>query len=134
MSRITHWGRLGGRLTAAATLAFSAFASLAGSMAFDQAAFDKARKEGKPVAVHFHATWCGTCKTQTGVVSQVLAEPRFKDLTLFVADFDNASALKQQLKVAQQSTFVTFKGEKEVARSTGQTSKEAIAQTLGKAL
>jgi thioredoxin 1 len=118
----------------AATLLASSYSALAGSMAFDQAAFDKARMEGKPVAVQFHASWCPTCKTQTGVVAQVMAEPRFKDLTVFIADYDNSKALKQQLKVTQQSTFVVFKGEKEVARSTGQTSKDAIAQTLGKAL
>jgi thioredoxin 1 len=119
---------------AAATLLASPFTALAGSTAFDQVAFDKARTEGKPVAVQFHASWCPTCKTQTGVVAQVMAEPRFQGLTIYVADYDNSKALKQQLKVTQQSTFVVFKGNKEVARSTGQTSKEAIAQTLGKAL
>jgi thioredoxin 1 len=134
MFGLSHLNLSLGRLVAAALLAGSSLAAMAGSMAFEQAAFNKARMEGKPVAVQFHASWCPTCKAQTGVVSQVLAEPGFKDLTLFIADFDNAKALKQQLKVTQQSTFVVFKGEKEVARSTGQTSKEAIAQTLGKAL
>ncbi len=132
--RFSPLRRTVGRLVAGAVLAGSSLAALAGSMAFDQAAFDKARMAGKPVAVQFHANWCPTCKAQTGVVAQVLAEPGFKDLTLFIADFDNAKALKQQLKVTQQSTFVVFKGDKEVARSTGQTNKEAIAQTLGKAL
>ncbi len=123
-----------GRLAVATTLVLSSLGAWAGSMAFDQAAFDKARMEGKPVAVQFHASWCPTCKTQEPLVAQVLSEPRFASMSVFVADFDNSKALKQQLNVSKQSTFVVFKGDKEVSRSTGQTSKDAIAQTLGKAL
>jgi len=66
--------------------------------------------------------------------SALLAEPQFKYLTVFVADYDKESALKKELKVTQQSTFVVFKAGKEVTRSTGQTSKAAIAEVLGKAL
>ena len=53
---------------------------------------------------------------------------------LFIADFDTEKALKKSLKVSTQSTFVVFKGGKEVARSTGQTSQSDIEATFAKAL
>ena len=57
-----------------------------------------------------------------------------KDVTLFVADYDKEKDLKKALRVSSQSTFVVFKGGKEVARSTGQTKKEDLAATFAKAL
>ena len=109
-------------------------AVLAGEAAYDKAAFDKAIAERKPVIVNFHADWCPTCKTQKPIVRELLNEPGMKDVTLFVADFDKEKDLKKSLRVSQQSTFVVFKGGKEIARSTGQTKKEQIAATFAKAL
>jgi len=106
----------------------------AGPMPFDQAAFDKAVAAGGPVVVYFHADWCPTCKQQTPIVQQLLAEPTMKTVQLFVADFDTEKALKKALRVSSQSTFVVFKGGKEVTRSTGQTTRPAIEATFAKAL
>ncbi|ERJ39858.1 hypothetical protein L810_5569 [Burkholderia sp. AU4i] len=53
---------------------------------------------------------------------------------MFVADFDKETALEKALRVAQQSTFVVFRGGREVARSTGETDEQAIRATWGKAL
>jgi thioredoxin 1 len=101
---------------------------------FSQAAFDKAVADGGPVVVQFHADWCPTCKTQEPIVAKLLAEPRMKGVQLFVADFDKEKALKKSLRVSTQSTFVVFKGGKEVARSTGQTTRDTIEGTFAKAL
>ena len=101
---------------------------------FDQTAFDKAVAAGEPVIVQFHADWCPTCKTQAPLVAQAMAEPKLKSVTLFVADFDKEKALKKALKVSTQSTFVVFKGGKEVSRSTGETTRAAIDATFAKAL
>jgi thiol-disulfide isomerase/thioredoxin len=106
----------------------------AGKAPFDQAAFDKAVAAGGPVVVQFHADWCPTCKTQAPIVAQLLAEPKMKDVKLFVADFDKEGALKKALRVSTQSTFVVFKGGKEVTRSTGETTRSAIEGTFSKAL
>ena len=116
-----------------AALAFSLGAAAA-TAAFDQTAFDKAVAAGQPVIVQFHADWCPTCKTQTPLVAQAMGDPKMKDVTLFVADFDKEKALKKALKVSTQSTFVVFKGGKEVTRSTGETTQAAIAATFAKAL
>lgn len=120
------------RFFASLTLLFWALGAAAAP--FAQAEFDKAVAAGGPVVVQFHADWCPTCKTQQPIVAKLLAEPRMKAVQLFVADFDNEKALKKSLRVSTQSTFVVFKGGKEVARSTGQTTRETIESTFAKAL
>ena len=124
------WTRL---FLAAAAVFFSA-ALLAGEMPYDKAAMNKALAEGKPVIVDFYAEWCPTCKTQKPIVRELLNDPKMKDVTLLVADFDKEKDLRKTLRVSQQSTFVVFKGGKEVARSTGQTKKEDLAAAFAKAL
>ena len=121
-------------LIAAAGLGLAALAALAAEVPFDKAKFDAALAKGEPVIVDFAASWCPTCKAQKPIVQGLMSEPKLKPVTLFVADYDTEVALKKQLNVTQQSTFVVFKGGKEVGRSTGQTQKEAIAALFEKSL
>jgi thiol-disulfide isomerase/thioredoxin len=120
-------------IAAPALFAWTALAG-AGQTAYSQAAFDQAVAAGKPVIVHFAASWCPTCKAQQPIVDALLKEPSRKDATFFKADYDTEVALKKQLHVSQQSTFVVFKEGKEVGRSTGQTDRAAIASLFDKAL
>ena len=108
--------------------------SHAGELPYDKAAFGAALAKNEPVIVDFSASWCPTCKAQKPIVQGLLKEPAMKDVTLFVADYDTETALKKELRVTQQSTFVVFKGGKEVARSTGQTDKAVLAEVFAKAL
>ena len=122
------------RAVAGASLVLAATLACAGEVPYTKAAFDSAVAAGKPVIVDVKASWCPTCKAQQPIVNALMKEPKLKGVTLFAADFDTESALKQRLNVAQQSTFVVFKGGKEVGRSTGQTSRDAIAGLFDKAL
>ena len=115
-------------------LGFAALAAIAAELPFDKAKFDAAIAEGKPVIVDFSASWCPTCKQQKPIVQALMKEKRLQPVTLFVADFDFEDDLKKQLGVTMQSTFVVFKGGKEVGRSTGQTQKQAISTLFDKAL
>jgi thioredoxin 1 len=121
-------------LIVTAGLGLAALASLAAEVPYDKAKFDAALAKGEPVIVDFAASWCPTCKAQKPIVDSLLKEERMKPVTLFLADYDTEAALKKQLGVTQQSTFVVFKGGKEVGRSTGQTQKAAIAELFDKAL
>lgn len=122
------------RATGAAMFAFAATTAFAAQLPFSQAAFDKAVASGQPVIVHVQASWCPTCKVQRPIVADLLRDPKRQRIALFSADFDTEAALKKQLRVVQQSTFVVFKGGKEVGRSTGETRKDAIAALFDKAL
>lgn len=106
----------------------------AAEVPFDQARFAAAQAAGKPLAVVFHADWCPTCRAQAPVLSTLTRSAGLQSLTLFVADFDTQTALKKSLGVTKQSTVVVFKGQREVARSTGDTQSPALESLLRKAV
>ncbi|MBX6329099.1 MAG: thioredoxin family protein [Pseudolabrys sp.] len=117
----------------AGTLGFSpAFA--ASPQPFSAEAFADAQKAGRPILVAIHASWCPTCKAQTPILSQLTDEPKFKNLAYFVIDFDSQKDLVQRFGARLQSTLIVFKGNKEVARSVGDTNRASIAALLNKAL
>ena len=120
-------------VSASALWAVATFAA-AGEVPFNQARFDAALAQGKPVIVDFAADWCPTCKEQKPIVQGLLKDPKRKELNFFVANFDTETALKKRLGITMQSTFVVFKAGKEVGRATGQTQKDAIAELFDKAL
>ena len=122
------------RVACAAVLLAWATLAAAGEAPYSAAALDRALAAGTPTVVHVRAPWCSTCRAQQPIVDALLREPARKDLLLLAADYDTETALRQRLSVRQQSTFVVFKGGKEVARSTAETRKEAIAALFDKAL
>lgn len=92
------------------------------------------QQQGKPVALHFHAGWCGTCTEQERVLNQMKADKALPAMTLLVVDYDANKPLRKQLKVTSQSTFIVYKGRSEVARNGGETRADAIRALLSKAL
>ena len=128
--------RLGAATRGAFVAALLALATLAvaGEAPYTPAALERALAAGTPTIVHVRASWCPTCKAQQPIVDALLHEPKRKDLLVLAADYDTESALKKRLRVAQQSTFVVFRKGKEVARSTGETNKQAIAALFDQAL
>jgi thioredoxin 1 len=101
---------------------------------FDQATFEAAKTSGKPVLVEVTAPWCPTCKAQKPILSELKAQPRFKDMTVYEVDFDSQKDALRALNVQMQSTLIVYKGGQEVGRSTGETAKPAIEALLAKAL
>lgn len=120
------------RVPALAALFLTLAAGTAGAaeVPYQAASFQKALAQGDPVAVDFAASWCPVCKAQAPVLRSITAEPAFKGLTLFVADYDTEKALRKTLNVSEQSTLVVFHHGKEVARSTGDTTQAALTKLL----
>jgi len=102
--------------------------------AFDPASFDAAQKADEPIFVAIHASWCPTCKAQKPILSELMAEPKFKDLIYFVVDFDTQKEAVRFFRAQMQSTLIAFKGTTETGRSVGDTERSSIAALLNKTL
>ena len=118
----------------AASAAVMAPALAAGPQPFDAAAFAEAQKAGKPVFVAIHATWCPICKAQAPILSELMADSKFKNLVYFTIDFDSQKDLVRRFGAQKQSTLISFKGEKEEGRSVGDTNRVSISSLLNKVL
>src|SRR6516165_7101428 len=101
---------------------------------FDVQAFTDAQKAGRPILVAIHASWCPTCKVQTPILSELTADPKFKNLAYFVVDFDSEKDLVERFGARMQSTLIVFKGNKEEGRSVGDTNRASIEALLNKTL
>lgn len=55
------------------------------------------------------------------------------DLVVYDVDFDTAKDVLRQFRVSQQSTLIVFKGQKEAARSTGETDPASLRALVAKA-
>jgi thioredoxin 1 len=118
----------------AASAAAVAPALAIGPQPFNAAAFADAQKASKPIFVAIHASWCPICKTQIPILSELMADPKFKDLVYFTIDFDSQKDLVRHFGARMQSTLISFKGEKEQGRSVGDTNRGSIAALLNKVL
>jgi len=118
----------------AATAAFAAPAFATETEVFTPDAFAAAQKAGKPILVAIHASWCPTCKAQKPILSELMAEPKFKDLIYFVVDFDSQKDAVRFFGAQMQSTLIAFKGTTETRRSVGDTERSSIAALLNKTL
>lgn len=101
---------------------------------FDAKAFADAQKAGKPIFVGIHASWCPICKKQHPILSELMADPKFKDLVYYVIDFDSQKDLVQRFGAQKQSTLIAFKGATERGRSVGDSNPASIATLLNKVL
>jgi thioredoxin 1 len=119
-------------LVASAAIAAPAFATE--SKPFTADAFAAAQKAGKPIFVGVHASWCPICAKQKPILSELMADPKFKDLVYFVVDFDSQKDAVKSFGARMQSTLIAFKGEHETGRSVGDTDAASIAALLNKAL
>ena len=102
--------------------------------AFDAKAFADAQKAGRPILIAIHASWCPTCKAQAPILSELRADPKFRNLAYFVIDFDSQKDLVNRFGAHMQSTLIAFKGEKEEGRSVGDTRRDSIYALVEKSL
>ena len=89
--------------------------------------FDKALSEGKVVVVSSWIKYCTSCASQMKVLEK--AKNDFDNMEYFAFDVTNKE-IAQFFNVQYQTTLLIFKDNKEVYRSIGETSREAIYKAI----
>ena len=106
-------------------------AALAGEIKpYSQAEFNKLVAEGKPILLDIRADWCAICAAQEPVIRELMAQGKYKDLTMFTIDFDKDTALLKAYNVSIQSTLIVLMGKQEMGRSVGDMRRDDIEHLL----
>jgi thioredoxin 1 len=122
------------QLIAAAALFCAAAASHALDVKpYSAAALAEAQKADKPVALHFRADWCPTCRAQDKLLDAMKAESGL-DITVLAVNYDTEKDLKKQFAIRSQSTLVVLRGQKETSRSINDTTAAGLRSALKTAL
>jgi thioredoxin 1 len=101
---------------------------------FTEAEFAAAKAADRPILVAIQAPWCPTCAAQRPILQKIEAEGAYKNLRVLLVDFDTQKDVVHEMHATMQSTLVVFHGDKEVARSVGDTNADSIAATVGRSL
>ena len=105
---------------------------------FDKELFNKAQSEGKVVIVSSWIKYCSSCASQMKVLNTAkndgeLSDIKFDNIEYFSFDVKNKE-IANLLNVQYQTTLIIFKGNKEVYRSLGETTKDLIYEALKKSI
>ncbi len=101
---------------------------------FNKELFDKAKSEGKIVIVSSWIKYCSSCASQMKVLQKAknkgkLSDIKFDDIEYFSFDVSNKE-IADLFDIQYQTTLLIFKGNKEVYRSIGETTKDLIYEAL----
>ena len=89
--------------------------------------FEKAQSEGKIVVVSSWVKYCTSCASQMKVLDK--AKNDFNNIEYFKFDVRNKE-IADLFNIQYQTTLLIFKDNKEVYRSIGETSREAIYKAI----
>jgi thioredoxin 1 len=120
-------------ILSALLLSCAAFAHALEIQPYSAAALAAAQKADKPLALHFRADWCPTCRAQDKVLQTLKAAPDL-DVTVLEVNYDTERDLKRQYRIQTQATIVVMHGSKERARLVGDTTEAGIRAALKSAL
>ena len=94
---------------------------------FSKELFDKAQLDGKVVVVSSWVKYCSSCASQMKVLNK--AKNEFKDIEYLTFEITDKE-ISKLLNVQYQTTLLIFKDNKEVYRSIGETSRDAIYKAI----
>ena len=94
---------------------------------FNKELFDKAQSDGKVVVVSSWIKYCSSCASQMKVLNK--AKNEFDNIEYLTFDVTNKE-ISNLLNVQYQTTLLIFKDNKEVYRSIGETSRDAIYKAI----
>ena len=103
------------------------FNATAKETTYNKVDFDKALSEGKVVVVSSWIKYCTSCASQMKVLNKAVNE--FDNIEYFAFDVTNKEIAKF-FNVQYQTTLLIFKGNKEIYRSIGETSKDLIYKAI----
>ncbi len=114
---------------------FGAFALVAArASAFEIQPYSKdaaqgAIASGKTVIVEIYASWCPICQAQATAVDAMKNKPAYKDIAFFRVDYEAQKDVVKALN-APRSTFIVYRGGKEVSRKSWGATDEDVAGVL----
>lgn len=124
--------------TAAALSAPKALFALSSTSDYTPGLIEEKLAAGETVFVDYAADWCGTCKRQERVISELRTNhPEYDENISFVrVDWDTYSGheVATSRKVPRRSTLILLKGEDELGRIVAGTSTDEIKGLLDLAL
>jgi thioredoxin 1 len=98
---------------------------------FNKELFDKAQLDGKVVVVSSWIKYCSSCASQMKVLNK--AKNEFNNIEYFTFEVKDKE-ISKLLNVQYQTTLLIFKDNKEVYRSIGETSRDAIYKAIESSL
>lgn len=101
---------------------------------YSDSEFNMLTKAAKPVVLEVFAPWCPTCRAQKPIVEALIKQSAYKNVTVLTIDFDNEAPTLKKFKVTSQSTLISFKGEKEIGRSVGDTDPASLERFIKAAI
>ena len=104
-----------------------AFSAIAKETTFNKELFDKAQLDGKVVIVSSWVKYCTSCASQMKVLDK--AKNDFNNIEYFKFDVRNKE-IADLFNIQYQTTLLIFKDNKEIYRSIGETSREAIYKAI----
>jgi thioredoxin 1 len=81
-----------------------------------------------PVLVDFSAVWCGPCKKQADILTELAVLK--KDLKVVKIDVDDCPTLASQFGVRSLPTMILFKGGKPADKKVGLTSLNSLLELV----
>lgn len=122
-------------ISAAALLAASTFV-FAGSdtIEYTPGLIEEKLGGGETILVDYSAAWCGTCKRQERILTELRTEnPAFDEKIAFVkVDWDTYSthAVTQSRNIPRRSTLILLRGDEELGRIVAGTDTDEIRSLL----
>ena len=91
--------------------------------------FDSIINDTRPVIVDFHALWCGPCKVQSPILSEIASEFGER-VRVIKIDVDQNPGLAGKYHIQGVPTVILFKNGKLVWRQSGVASKSQLIDIL----
>ncbi len=91
--------------------------------------FDSIINDTRPVIVDFHALWCGPCKVQSPILSDIASEFGER-VRVIKIDVDQNPGLASRYHIQGVPTVIIFKNGELVWRQSGVVSKDQLRSII----